>query len=68
MKVTIDSRSETTPFKNQTNNPTFKFVLEIKEIYLYGSIDFIKSNPPEVLIEIFDADLIAVFDLLNILM
>jgi len=43
-------------------------VLEIKEIYLYGSIDFIKSNPPEVLIEIFDADLIAVFDLLNILM
>ncbi len=68
MKVTIDSRSEMTPFKNQTNNPTFKFVLEIKEIYLYGSIDFIKSNPPEVLIEIFDADLIAVFDLLNILM
>lgn len=32
----------------------------MKELFFYGSIDYIKANPPEILIEVFDADLMMV--------
>jgi hypothetical protein len=60
VNISIGDKSVKTKVKDQTNNPTFVEVLQINEIIIYGNIDFIKINPPEISINLFDQDMFSV--------
>jgi hypothetical protein len=67
VQITIGNRSACTESVKQTNNPKWETTLVIKEIHLYGSFENISLNPPEIIVEIFDEDLIGVckFEFIN---
>ena len=41
---------------NQTNNPKWNKTLTIPQVNVYGLLDAIVANPPEIIVEMFDED------------
>lgn len=56
--VTIANRSIKSKVMAQTNNPLWKSTLIISEIYLYSNYEFIEANPPEIIVDLYDQDMI----------
>lgn len=60
VKITLGNQSVYSSVITQTNNPNWNTSLFIPEIYLYSSFDSIRKNPPEIMLEIYDQDLVGV--------
>ena len=58
MRITISNRSVYSGVKFQTNNPKWNNTLILPEIFLYSHYANIIENPPEILLEIFDQDIV----------
>lgn len=60
IKVTMGSQSVYTKVIKQTNNPKWNSMLVIPEINLYSNYDEIIENPPEIILELYDQDILSV--------
>ena len=40
----------------QTNNPDWNCYIILKDIFLYGTLESIIQNPPEIIIDLYDED------------
>jgi hypothetical protein len=56
LKIIVGNQSVKSEKVVQTNNPKWELTFIVPNIYLYGSLDFILNNPPQVTIEMFDED------------
>ncbi len=54
--IKLHNQSTKSKIIDQTNNPGWNTTLRIKEAFLYGDTDSIKSSPPEVILEVYDHD------------
>lgn len=56
INIVIGNQSVKSKRKVQTNNPKWGSTFVIPHIYLYGDLEFILNNPPEIIVEVFDED------------
>lgn len=56
INIVIGNQSVKSKRKVQTNNPKWGTTFIIPHIYLYGNLEYILNNPPEIIIEVFDED------------
>ena len=61
LNIIIGDQSVIAEKKEQTNNPIWDTTFVISEVYLYGNLQFICDNPPEIILELYDKDIIGVF-------
>lgn len=55
-RITIFNQTVQSKTIDNTVNPTWNQALCIPELYLYGQIGHLLSDPPEVIIDIYDED------------
>ena len=56
LKISIGNQSIVSDVIDQTNNPIWNDTFLISELYLYGGLEFIRQNPPEIILDIYDKD------------
>lgn len=56
--MSFGTQSQLTELKKKTLSPMWDQTLIFDEITLYGPPDLIAQNPPEVVVEVFDKDMI----------
>ncbi len=54
--VSISNQSIQSKTIDNSVNPTWNQTLSLPEVFLYGSVDDIIRNPPEVFVKIYDSD------------
>ena len=54
--VTIGNQSIQSKTIDNSVNPTWNQQLSLSEVFLYGTIEDILRNPPEIVINIYDSD------------
>jgi hypothetical protein len=55
-RITINNQSVLSITMGDTVNPTWNQSLTIPQVYLYGNIDKIYDDPPEIIVDLFDQD------------
>ncbi len=60
VKATVRNQSVYSHVIKQTNNPKWNSTLIIPEIHVYSSYEEIVENPPEIILELFDQDMLSV--------
>ena len=54
--VNLGNQSIQSKIIKNSVNPTWNQFLNIPEVFLYGTIEDIKRNPPEIIVNIYDSD------------
>jgi hypothetical protein len=54
--VTLGNQSIRSKTISDTTNPTWNQTLCIEQVYIYGTLDYIIKNPPEVIVDLYDED------------
>lgn len=62
VKISIGNQTVFSEAIPQTNNPKWNVTLNILEIYSYFEYESVCENPPEIILELYDHDLIGVFN------
>ncbi|CAF0876645.1 unnamed protein product [Brachionus calyciflorus] len=65
VKLTLGNQSVYSHVITQTNNPKWNTSLLIPEINLYSPYESIAQNPPEIILEIYDKDLVGEHELMG---
>lgn len=55
-RIAFGTQSQVTEILTRTICPTWDQTLIFENVQIYGSIDKVANNPPEVIIELFDKD------------
>lgn len=55
-KVSINNQSVFSKTIDNTVNPTWNEALCIPQVYLYGNLEDLINDPPEVIVDIYDED------------
>ena len=55
-RITLKNLSVVSKTIDDSVNPTWNQTLSIPKVYLYGNLDEIVRNPPEIIIDLFDED------------
>ena len=54
--ITLGNQSIQSKTIDNSVNPTWNQTLSLSEVFLYGSVEDIMRNPPEIIFNIYDSD------------